>query len=340
MKSHNRILQAIFAFAIIFVLAKCSQDPELDFTNKSSDSIHDDDGTSPGRSFILNNSVYRVILNSTVVNAVPPLCGNISTKNFTRAGINYGQLTVGNDSTDHYFSLSGIGGWSLKEIKLYAGQEANIPITPGNGVPLVGQFPINENMYAPYPATWMIKVAKGELGNAFWVSCRATFIHASGTLQTVWSEGDLFNTISSASKFEYTEQECIVNEGCAYGQGTWYGLANISWPDANGTTTGDITVGGENYSRDEARLVWWANNGSCPGVPDAKKALSFISSIRLSGASVIGNAGLWDDIAIVDGWLESLDRLTESNICSQPDAPLVIQEAIARIGDWIAVHHC
>ncbi|HEX7846443.1 MAG TPA: hypothetical protein VF476_11645 [Chitinophagaceae bacterium] len=341
MKSVNRVLPAIIAFVIVSALSHCGKDSQADFSSRSS-SLYTGDGSSLGRNHLSNNAGYRIILNSIAVDVVPLLCGTPNSKNFTKTGIAYGQINVGNDASDFYITVSGVGGWMLKEIKLYAGEEIDIPVNQGNNAPQIGQYPVSENLIAPYPSVWSIKVAKSDLGENFWVSCRATFINAGGSVQTVWPEGDLFNTVSTASKFQCEQQDCIVvvDEGCAYGQGYWFGNGNQSWPDVNGANNGDITIGGENYTRDEARALWSSNNGNCQGIPDAKKAFAFVVSIKLSDSNVIGNSGLWDDIAIVDSWLESLDRFTDLNICDQPQAPTAVKDAIARIGDWISGHSC
>lgn len=339
MKFLNRIISAIIAFAIISALANCSKDTQVDYSGYNSDYSYPGDGSN-GRNSLANDPNYRIILNSTPVSTVPALCGIANTKNFIKSGIAYGQITVGNDSSDYYLSIDGVSGWVLKEIRLYAGSEINIPVSPGNGVPQIGQYPVNETMQVPYPASWSIKVDIDELGSDFWVSSRVTFINGSGTTETVWSQGNLFSPISSSSKFECEEQECVVNEGCAHGQGHWFGTGNQSWPDANGAAAGDITLGAEDYTRDELMSIWTTINGSCQGIPDVKKAFGFVAAIKLSGTSVIGNTDFWNDVAAVDAWLESLDRLSDSNICNHPEAPIAIKEAIARIGDWIIAHHC
>ena len=339
MQPVTRILKAFIAFAIISVLANCNKDSELDFSDPTSTS-YTGDGSSSGRNSLTNQSVYRLLLNSTIVTSTPAMCGTTNAKNFLKNSVSYGQVTVGNDATDYYITISGVSGWVLKEIRLYAGEEENIPVNPGNGAPQVGQYPINEVFASPYVPSWTIKIPTVDMGADFWVSSRVTFINGTGATQTIWSEGNLFNPVSTASKFECELQECIIDEGCAYGQGHWFGNGNLSWPDVNGATDGDITIGSENYTRDEARAIWWANNGNCPGIPDAKQAFAFVASIKLSGASVIGNASLWNDIATVENWLTSLDRLTDLNICNHPDAPAAVKDAIARIGDWIDGHGC
>ena len=340
MKYLTRIQSIIIAFAIISALGNCGKDTQDDFSERTSTYLYDGDPTSSGRNRLSLNSANRIMLNSTVVTSTPALCGTTNSKSFIKSNVPYGTIYIGNDATDYYITVASISGWMLKEVKLFAGEETNIPVNPGNGAPQIGQYPISETFPVANSSSWSIKIPTSDLGTNFWVSSRVTFVYSDGNTQTVWSEGTLFNQVSAASKFECVQQDCIVNEGCAFGQGHWFGNGNQSWPDVNAATDGDITIGGETYTRDEARSVWSSNNGTCIGIPDAKKAFAFVAAISLSDTTVIGNGDLWNDIAAVDSWLASLDRLTDLNICNQPDAPVAIQEAIARIGAWIDAHHC
>lgn len=246
---------------------------------------------------------------------------------------------MGNDATDYYITISGVPGACLKDIRLYAGTEAGIPVNPGNGQPKHNDFPVQENYSAPFPTNWTLKIPIVEVGSSFWISVRTSFGTASAS-HSIWSEGLSFPPSNNGSKFQVTQQICIVDEGCGYGQGYWFGNGNHPWPDVNGITAGDVTIGGENYTRAEARAIWWANNGNCPGIPNAKKAFAFVAAIKLSGTSVIGNSALWNDVAIADAWLASLDRLSPDNICSHPDASAAVMQAVGRIGDWLDAHDC
>ena len=222
---------------------------------------------------------------------------------------------------------------------MYVGTETGIPVNDGNGMPKHNEFPIQKNFGSPYPTTWSLQIPIADLGNKPWLSVRVSFVNSSGT-QAIWSEGIGFPPSNNGSKFSFDQQVCIVDEGCAYGQGYWFGNGNQSWPDVNGVNDGDVTIGDEHYSRAQARAIWWANNGQCPGIPNAKKAFAFVAAIKLSGSNVKGNAGLWVDLALADSWLASLDRLSPDNICSHPTAPVNIMDAVARLGAWMDEHNC
>lgn len=333
MKTITRTAMAIIAIATFFTWQACS---------KSGRSDLNDSNTPFAEVLSLNVAGDELTANRTEVStsSIPALCGTATVKNFLKNTSSYGTITVGNDATDYYITISGNTGWSLKDIRLYAGDEASIPVNSGNGMPKHNDFPVQKNFTNPCPAAWSLKIPIADLGDGFWISVRTSFVDASNSVQTLWSEGSPFPPSNNGSKFAVTRQTCIIDEGCAYGQGYWYGNGNTAWPDVNGADEGDITVGGEHYTRAQARAIWWANNGNCPGIPNAKKAFAFVSAIMLSDDNVTGNVKMWEDMTIVDNWLASLDRLSPDNICSHPDAPASVMAAVARLGEWMDAHPC
>ena len=330
MKLTTRTCMAAFAIASLTIWSSCTKTShtEVERTSLSSSEEINITGTDP------NSSAFA---DRTPVNSIPLLCGTPVVKNFIKNGIVYGSIQVGNDATNYYITVSGNAGWQLKDLRLYTGTEAGIPVN-GGGLPKHADFP-SHVFSVPYPSTQSFQIPIADLGDNFWVSVRANFI-SGGSEQALWSEGILFASNNAASKFSYIREQCIVDEGCAFGQGYWFGNGNLSWPDVNGVNTGHVTIGAEYYTRDEPRAIWWANNGLCPGIPNAKKAFAFVAAIRLSDANVIGNATLWSDMATIDAWLESLERLTPENICSHPDASATVMAAVARLGDWMDEHDC
>jgi hypothetical protein len=336
MKSVTRIMPAFIAIASLVFFASCSKDSQD--SNRPTQETIEENNSIATQSILSTGTYFRMMPNSQTVATVPVLCGSV-TKSFISGSTTYGNIVVGNDATNYYFTVSGTNGWMLKKVRLFAGDPSTIPVN-GGGIPQFNDYPVNQTFTSPYSTSWSFSVPIADLGSNFWISARVDYINGSGAEAGVWSEGDIFKAGNPSTKFNYTQQTCVVNEGCAYGQGYWFALGNESWPDANGDAAGDITVGNENYTRDEARAIWWANNGTCPGIADAKKAFAFVSAIRLSGSNVIGKSTLWSDMSIVDGWLETLDRLSESNICSHPMAPTTVKVAIASIGAWLNDHNC
>ena len=338
MKSAPRILTALIAVATLVILTNCSKDSQNNSVANSSDASYEEGNSLMERMITSTGSNFRMMPNSKSDVVVPALCGS-TTKSFAIGADVYGDIEVGNDATDYYFTVSGANGWMLKKIRLYAGDGTTIPLN-GGGLPQFNDYPVNHTFSSPYPTLWSFSIPIADLGNSIWVSVRIDYVNGTGTEAGVWSEGDPFKAGNPSSKFNYVYQECVVDEGCSFGQGYWYGNGNLSWPDVNGASAGDVTVGNENYTRDEARAIWWANNGNCPGIPDAKKAFAFVSSIMLSGNSVIGNTDLWNDVASVNNWLESLNRLSDVNICNHPSAPASVKDAVARMCAWMDDHKC
>jgi hypothetical protein len=333
MKLITRTCMAFYAIASLLVWSACTKSSHTEIIAESTE-------TANIRSLSVTTSELLVNRTEISTSSVPALCGTITTKNFLTNTTVCGSIQVGNDATDYYITISGATGWSLKDIRMYVGTEAGIPVNSGNGMPKHNEFPIQKNYNAPCPASWSLKIPIADLGGTSWISVRVSFVSASNQVQSLWSEGIGFPPSNNGSKFSFNQQICIIDEGCAFGQGYWFGNGNQSWPDVNGATDGDITIGGENYTRAEARAIWWANNGQCPGIPNAKKAFAFVAAIRLSHDNVIGTASLWSDVALADGWLQSLDRLTPANICSHPDASAEVMAAVARMGAWMDEHGC
>ena len=332
MKKITRTGMAIIAIASLLTWFSCSKSSHTEISSDATE-------TADVRSLSMNVSNLLAGRETVSPSSVPTLCGTSLVKQFLKNTSSYGTIVVGNDATDYYITINGSTGCSLKSIRLYAGTEAGIPVNAGNGMPKHNEFPVQENFSTPYPSSWALKIPISEVGDQFWISVRTTFMTATGE-QVLWSEGILFPPSNNGSKFSFDRQVCIIDEGCAFGQGYWYGNGNTAWPDVNGSDAGNITIGDEFYTRDEARAIWWANNGECPGIPNAKKAFAFVSAIQLSGTSVIGNATLWNDMETVDNWLASLVRLTPENICDHPSAPATVMAAVARIGSWIDEHDC
>lgn len=333
MKLNIRTGMALMTIATLLTWTSCTKTSHTEINAES---------TEKATVRSLDISASGLLANREVVSPslVPALCGTTLTRNFIKNTTTYGTVVVGNDATDYYITISGATGNSLKDIRLYAGAESGIPVNSGNGMPKHNEFPVQANFSSPYPGAWSLKIPIADLGDQFWISVRTTFRTASNAEQSIWSEGILFPPSNNGSKFQVGRQQCIIDEGCAFGQGYWFGMGNQSWPDVNGADAGHVTIGDEHYTREEARAIWWANNGNCPGIPNAKKAFAFVAAIRLSGSSVIGNTGLWNDMETVDIWLASLDRLTPENICEHPSASASVMSAVARIGAWMDEHDC
>jgi hypothetical protein len=129
---------------------------------------------------------------------------------------------------------------------------------------------------------------------------------------------------------------CEVEEGCSFSQGYWFAKPNLVWPDVNGADEGNVTIGGHFYTQAEGKAIWNASNAG--GIADTKKAFLQVAAIKLSGASVLVSATVWDDVQIVETWLSSLPKLTPSNLKNWKNSDAAA--AAGRIGNWITLNHC
>lgn len=122
-------------------------------------------------------------------------------------------------------------------------------------------------------------------------------------------------------------------EGCSYSQGYWFAKPNLVWP-------GTVTVGGHTYTQAEGKAIW--NSSNAGGIGTAKKVFLQVATIKLSGASVLGGATVWPYVAIGDGWLATLPKLTPTNVknFNNTAGAAEAKAAADAISTWIEGHHC
>jgi hypothetical protein len=126
-------------------------------------------------------------------------------------------------------------------------------------------------------------------------------------------------------------------KSCSLSQGYWFaspvsaqsGTAIKKWSSSG------VTVGGHTYSEAEGRAIWGTSNQG--GIPDSKSGFHQVAAIKLSGSTVSPSASVWADVAIVEGWLSGLGKLSTSNL---PTGNTAAKAAAGRIGDWINANHC
>lgn len=124
---------------------------------------------------------------------------------------------------------------------------------------------------------------------------------------------------------------------CYLGQGYWFGGGKHTWADLNGTAAGNVTIGGFNYTQQQAQDIWKSSNSG--GKKDAKKAFILVASVLLSGNNVPTYTGMSTDLATVQSWLSSLGQLTATNI-SSTKMPANVKAAYSRLNDWLENHEC
>ena len=120
-------------------------------------------------------------------------------------------------------------------------------------------------------------------------------------------------------------------EGCSFSQGYWFAKPNLVWP-----APGTVTVGGHVYTQAEGKAIW--NTSNAGGIADTKKAFLQVAAIKLSGDNVLPTASVWADVQIVEDWLNSLPKLTTTNLKNWKNKDAAA--AAGRIGDWITLYHC
>jgi len=116
-------------------------------------------------------------------------------------------------------------------------------------------------------------------------------------------------------------------EGCALSQGYWFANPKVVWPH-------DVVIGGKSYTQDEGQAIW--NSSNKGGIKDSKKGFLQVAAIKLSGDTVLNTDIVWDDIKIIEDWLETIEKVTSETKDSNKEA----KKAAGRIGEWIDAHHC
>ncbi|WP_420147778.1 carboxypeptidase-like regulatory domain-containing protein [Spirosoma sp.] len=124
--------------------------------------------------------------------------------------------------------------------------------------------------------------------------------------------------------------ECAVPQGCSFSQGYWFAKPGLAWP-------GNVTVGGKSYSQAEGAAIW--NTSNSGGIPASKKVFLQVAAIKLSGGSVLPTASVWADVATAEAWLNTLPKLTPTNLKTVGTNAAAVAAA-DRISAWIALNHC
>lgn len=121
----------------------------------------------------------------------------------------------------------------------------------------------------------------------------------------------------------------FVVQGCSMSQGYWFASPAAVWPSAG------VTVAGHNYTEAEAKAIWNTSNQN--GLPDSKKAFTQVVAIKLSSATIGGNASVWSFVTTAEAYLGTLNKLTPSYL---PTGNAAASNAAGNIGNWINTYHC
>jgi hypothetical protein len=139
--------------------------------------------------------------------------------------------------------------------------------------------------------------------------------------------------ITGCGSFTFTGLGCetIESEGYSYSQGFWFAKPQTIWP-GNGT----LVLGNKVYTQAEGKAIWDASNKK--GLADSKAAFTQAAAIKLSAGLdlVSASATVWADVAIVENYLATLNKLTPSYL---PTGNADAKAAAGRISAWITAHH-
>lgn len=139
--------------------------------------------------------------------------------------------------------------------------------------------------------------------------------------------------ITGCGSFIFTGLGCeIVEEvSYSYSQGFWFAKPQTVWPG-----DGTITLGNKVYTQAEGKAIWDSSNKK--GLADSKAAFTQAAAIKLSAGLglVKPSASVWADVAIVDAYLATLNKLTPTYL---PTGNAAAKAAAGRISTWIQANH-
>lgn len=265
---------------------------------------------------------------------------------------NIGTITVKTGSDDNvYITYTLKGNWYLTELHLYAGDDAGIPVN-SSGNPIPGHFPYIETFLTPYtiqeytfivpnqPSTFTIaahaSVAKISTGNGNIIIL---------DLQTAWGDGcsgtPITNQGNWGTKFTYNKGNCEPPEICSkpvhYFFDSTLNGEDIPWLDVNGigTSNGNLTIGGYNYTEAEGRAIYKAIDNN--GMADSKNGFINAATLRLSCTNYPLDANLLLAVSTIDTWLATCGKLSPTNLPTNNQAT---RDAADYIHSWISSHIC
>src|SRR5207253_2845460 len=142
--------------------------------------------------------------------SAPALCGATTAAFMAGQTTNAGTVSVGNDDTNLYVTITTTGGWTLRETHIAAAKTvAGIPHNkPGNPVP--GQFPVKATNAAgttTYTATFSLASLGVTTGQNVVVAAHADVANGSSS-EGAWSAGTRFVQSTWATYSAHTIASC------------------------------------------------------------------------------------------------------------------------------------
>lgn len=230
-----KTLHYIQSWAVLSILSFSFFSCEQEFTTES----------------MLNSSNSERVIQKTG-NSTLDYCGTpLSVNLIAGQTIISGDVTIANDETTLYVTYSTINNWLLKELHLYVGESAMLPVNK-SGNPSIGLFPFKET-FSPYIDTYTFELPLTDFPDIMTIAAHAVVVQTdeSGIIvasETGWGAGTGFAK-SWAMKFEYTKQECVVEppvEECyqtetAWAEGTRY-TSTGSWATYTNYSPGTVQI--------------------------------------------------------------------------------------------------
>jgi hypothetical protein len=335
-----------FLFLLLVLAAlSCKKSLELEQGNRAE--INFSNGISPELSSTVVESTVLPALGSYLTNVtfcspmIVPLCAG--------QHINIGTVTVKTGSDDNvYVTYTLKSNWFIQQLHLYVGDDAGIPVN-GSGNPVPGHFPYSITFLPPYTIqeyTFIIP----NMPSTFTIAAHAAVVKISsgnGNIidqQTAWGDGcdgtRIVDQGNWGTKFTYNRGSCAPPDICSkavhyYFDSTLNGL-DIPWVDANGPTySGNVTIGGYDYSEDEGRAIYKTVDSY--GMPDAKNGFINLATLRLSCTNYAQETELLASVTTIDAWLATCGKLSPTYLPTNNPA---VRDAANYIHNWISTHIC
>jgi hypothetical protein len=281
--------------------------------------------------------------------AIPVLCSPDTFSLCAGRTNDIGEITVGTGLDNKIYIIYTVtGNWRLKELHLYVGNDAALPVNnSGNAVP--GQFPYSKTFNAPYLVQQYMFVVTTSL-NVLTIAAHASVVRVNSwgqivESQTAWGDGCSGTRINDhgswATKFYYTRGSCTAIATpatviCSQIPAYFYGVGTMAWPDVNGTSTGSVTVGNFDYTEGQGREIF--NSADVNGIPaDAKTSFVDVSTLRMSYTNCALDPQLLTSVTVAEQWLSTLGKLSPSNL---PNGTQTVKDANAYMITWINAHDC
>lgn len=264
-------------------------------------------------------------------------CGTPTTVDLLDAqNMKVGTVTVINTGTQLLVTYNTQGtNWQLSKLQLFAGNCNNLPLY--QGCPNVNQFTRKLSFCGYYyPNKYTITLPLNSLPNCFCIAARAVVVKRIGWgicgSATAWGHGSPVGQGSNAgATISYCKQSCnggTTEPGCGYRAPYWFNGIN-NWP------LGSITIAGYTYTQTEGFALGYYQNNTA--YSEALYAFFQVASVRLSGNSIGSEAPIWDDVAVIEAWLNGKGKIGTGNL---PAVTPEVMTAANNIEQWLDANDC